>query len=169
MKIAVFGLIFLSALALAKDRDWKIGKVLDSNSARSYLQTGATTTVDSSTIASGTAVTSGNVTTASVTGTTFGSASTQIHNTAVQSTQLLIVGDEYSYLVNDSVLKPVGLPTHGIVTRTIANRKRGCRFVIGDRIDYSQEKGSLWIRDADTKECKLDIIRQERIQRAPNH
>ncbi|MGD1097679.1 MAG: hypothetical protein ABSB35_37545 [Bryobacteraceae bacterium] len=41
---------------------------------------------------------------------------------AIQETQLLIAGDEYAYLISDPVAKPVGLPTRGILTRTIMNR-----------------------------------------------
>ena len=68
-------------------------------------------------------------------------------------------------MVNDPVAKSVGLATHGIVTRSIANRKHGCRFVIGDDVKYVQEKSKLRVLDADTKECVLDIVRQERRQK----
>src|SRR6202521_6250158 len=79
---------------LAANREWKTGKILDSRSARTYIQTGASTDA----------------------------AETKIHTMVIQEAQLLIAGDVYAYLINDPVAKPVGLPTHGIVTRTIMNR-----------------------------------------------
>ena len=81
----------------------------------------------------------------------------------IQDTQLLIVGEQYAYVVNDSVSKSVGLPTHGIVKRAIMNRKHGCRFVVGDNVRYSQDRTKLYVLDADGKECKLDIARQQRL------
>jgi hypothetical protein len=44
----------------------------------------------------------------------------------------------------------------------IANRRHGCRFIVGDNVKYSQEKGDLWVLDADGKEFKVPILRQER-------
>jgi len=44
----------------------------------------------------------------------------------------------------------------------IANHRHGCRFVVGDDVKYSQERGDLWVLDADGKECKEPILRQER-------
>jgi hypothetical protein len=137
-------LVSASCCIAGKEHDWQTGTVLDSESGRTYLQTRATTTA-----------------------TAYGStanANTRIDHTAIQDTQLWIVGKEYTYVVDDSVQKAVGLPTHGIITRSIANRKHGCRFVVGDEIKYAQEKGKLFAIDADGRECKLDIVRQERLQ-----
>ncbi len=80
----------------------------------------------------------------------------------VQDTELMIAGKDYAYVIHDPVAKPVGLPTRGIVTRAIENRGHGCRFVVGDEVKYYQEKAKLHVLDADGKECKLDILRQER-------
>jgi hypothetical protein len=44
----------------------------------------------------------------------------------------------------------------------IVNRKHGCRFIVGEDIRYSQQKGYLWVLDPDDKECKTEIIRQEK-------
>ena len=117
--------------------------------------------------ASSTATTNGTVTGTSTEATVNATTTTNshVHYMAIQDTQLLLVGDEYSYVVDDPVAKSVGLPTHGIVTRSIMNRKHGCRFIIGDDVRYAQEKSKLFVLDADGKECKLDIVRQERVQR----
>jgi hypothetical protein len=47
----------------------------------------------------------------------------------------------------------------------LANRKHGCRFVIGEDIKYAQEKGYLWVLDPDGKECKIPIIRQQVLEK----
>lgn len=129
----------------AKGPDWKIGKVLDSKTSRQYLETSASTT----------ASTDGEETT----------ARTQVHHVIVQETELMIAGKDYTYVIHDPVQKAAGIPTQGILNRAIANRGHGCRFVVGDELKYYQEKAKLHVLDADGKECKLDILRQERIQR----
>jgi hypothetical protein len=157
MKLFMILLLFGTCCIGGKDRDWQTGRVLDSQSGRIYVQTGARTT----------ATTNGTVSPDYGAGSTVNAsttANTRVDQTAIQDTQLWIVGKEYGYLVNDSVQKAVGLPTHGIITRSIANRKHGCRFVVGDEIKYSQEKGKLFAIDADGREYKLDIVRQERLQ-----
>src|SRR5258708_18522436 len=111
-------------LLFAVDREWKIGKVLDSTSAKTYAR----------------------------------------DSMFVKDTQLLIAGDEFSYLIDDPVSKTSKLPTHHIVTRSIANRGHGCRFIVGDNVKYAQDKSNLHILDADGKECKLEILRQNRLQ-----
>jgi hypothetical protein len=70
---------------------------------------------------------------------------------------VIVVGDDYVYTVQDSIQKGGGL-----LTRALANRKRGCRFIVGEEIQYAQDKGNLSVLDADGKECKLQIIRQEK-------
>ncbi len=140
----------------AKDRNWNVGKVLDSQSARTYVRTGAGTT------ASTTATVSPDYGAGSTVN-AHTDSETKIHEMVIQDTQLLIVGEQYAYVVNDSVSKSVGLPTHGIVKRAIMNRKHGCRFVVGDNVRYSQDRTKLYVLDADGKECKLDIARQQRL------
>lgn len=152
-------ILFCAASALvAKERNWQIGKVLDSESARTYIPTGASTS----------ATTAGTVSPDYGSGSTVHantSAQTQIHQMAIQDTELLIVGTEFAYIVDDRVAKSVGVPSHGVVSRAIMNRKHGCRFVMSDEIKYSQEKAKLYVIDADGKECKLDILRQERLRK----
>jgi hypothetical protein len=50
------------------------------------------------------------------------------------------------------------------LTRALANRKHGCRYIVGNAIQYAQEKNILYVRDTDGKEGELDIVRQERLQ-----
>ena len=86
-----------------------------------------------------------------------------MHHTVFQENHVLIKGDDYVYAVDDLSLKAVGMPAYGIVGRAIANRKHGCRMVVGDPIQYEQAKNKLFVQDADGKVCKLDIVRQERV------
>jgi hypothetical protein len=168
----ILGLLLTLPLCLlaGNKHNWKTGKVLDSQAAKTYLQSGASTTSSSSGTAysNGAITSSGPGTTATYSGvttaTSSGAAEMQIHNMAIQSTQLLIVGDEYAYVVEDNLEKAVGPALRGSLTRAIANRKHGCRYIVGDAIEYAQDKGNLYVRDTDGKECKLDIIRQERLQ-----
>jgi len=58
---------------------------------------------------------------------------------------LTIVGDAYTY--------------------TATYRTRDCRFIVGDPVKFAQDKQNkrtLYAVDADGKECKLNIERQER-------
>lgn len=119
-------LLSLAVGLLAADRDWKVGTVRDSRSAKTYFD----------------------------------------DSMVMQDTQLLIVGDEYSYLIDDPVSKTTKLPTHHIVTRSIQNIGHNCRFIVGDPVKYSQDKSKLHILDADGKECKLEILRQQRLKKA---
>jgi hypothetical protein len=83
---------------------------------------------------------------------------------SMRDTDLMIRGDEYSYVVEDTVMKNGSVnPAHGIITRSLANRKHGCRFVIADDVKYYQDKTTLHVIDADGKECKLEVLRQERL------
>lgn len=125
----------------ADKRDWKTGKVLDSQAAKTYVVSGASS---NDWAGNGTEI--------------------QVRHMAIQSTQLVILGAEYSFVIDDSVEKAVGLQVQGSLTRALANRKHGCRYIVGNAIQYAQEKNSLYVRDVDGKECKLDIVRQERLQ-----
>jgi hypothetical protein len=93
--------------------------------------------------------------TGSATATGQSTSTTSIRRVAVQTNELLIEGDDYSYVVQDSRRK--GGP---ILATALANRKHGCRFVVGEDIKYAQEKGDLWVLDADGKECKISILKQ---------
>ena len=75
-----------------------------------------------------------------------------------RESEVRIVGEIYEYIAYDSTTADAGL-----LGRTLANRKHGCRFIVNDEVKYSQEKKTLYVLDADGKECKLDILRQERL------
>jgi hypothetical protein len=79
----------------------------------------------------------------------------------VQDTQLMIVADDFLYVVDDTVLKGRGL--YGSVGRAVANRKHGCHVIIGDPIKYVEDKAFLIVQDVDGKECRMEIVRQERV------
>jgi hypothetical protein len=152
-KILVWSLTFsLLALAAEKDRDWKTGKVADSAmSSREYTR-GATTT----------ATTTGTVSPDYGAGSTVNAtttATTTVRHVEADTNSLIVVGVEYIYTVQDSTRRGGGL-----LTTALANRKHGCRFIVGDEIKYAQDKRKLYVLDADSKECRLDIVRQERYQ-----
>ncbi len=167
-----FLLVCAGVSTFAADHNWSVGQVLDANATRNIVQTG--TTFQANTYGTATAFTNGSVSrnydgsatvnaTTQVSGqsTTVGGA--QMHHTVFQDNHVLIKGDDYVYAVDDLSLKAVGMPTYGIVGRAIANRKHGCRMVVGDPIRYEQAKNKLFVQDADGKVCKLDIVRQERV------
>jgi hypothetical protein len=159
----------MSALGLCADkaRDWKLGRVLDSTSSKSTFATGATTSTSGTSTATantnGTASTVGGTTSLNATTTANGqsqqTSSTVIHHMTVRETELLIVGADYAYVIEDPFA--VSGP---LLKRAITNRKHGCRFIIGEDIKYVQDKGKLIVLDPDGKECKLDIVKQERVQ-----
>jgi TonB family protein len=73
---------------------------------------------------------------------------------------LAIVGEDYAYVIVDTTRE--GGDTLTAIGNIIASRHHGCRFVVGEDVQYSQEKGTLFVIDADGKECKATILRQER-------
>ena len=156
-----------SALAKDKDRDWKLGRVLDSTSSKSTFTTGATSTTNTNGTATantnGTATTTGGTTSLNATTTASGQSqqttSTVVHHMTIRDTELLIVGSDYAYVIEDPYA--VSGP---LLKRAITNRKHGCRFIIGEDIKYVQEKGKLIVLDPDGKECSLDIVKQEKVQ-----
>jgi hypothetical protein len=154
MLVRVASGFFCAATLFAATPDWKTATVQDSQTVRKRVVTAAT----SQTTGEATSSTVGQNTT------TNGQATTQtrVHSVDVRTSQLLIVGDEFSYVVNDT--RASGGNLYGAIGHSIANRKHGCRFVIGDTVKYYQDKGSLHVIDADGKECKTEIVRQERLQ-----
>lgn len=155
------------------DHPWVTGRVLDATGAQTILQSSATSF--SSTSISATATTSASVSgnqiaangmpTTNAAGQTTTATSTVFHHEIDQNTQTWIQGSNYLYLVDDQALKPTVQP-QGLLTRAIANRR--CRMIIGDDVHYAQEKSKLFVLDPDGKECKLDILRQQRIQLVPS-
>jgi hypothetical protein len=161
---AVFlsGILMLAAFGGTKQRDWKVGRVMDSTMSNTIHAIGTVTNTSGTATASGfgTASTAGTGTTVmSGTATASGqsTSSTAIREIAVQSNELLIVADKYLYVVQDSKTYIRG----ALLRNAIVNRKHGCRFVVGEDINYAQEKGDLWVLDPDGKECKVPILRQQ--------
>ncbi len=56
----------------------------------------------------------------------------------LQESQLVIVTADFLFVVSDTVEKGHGL--YGSVARAIDNRKHGCHIIIGDPVDFYQEK-----------------------------
>jgi hypothetical protein len=134
------------AAAAEKERDWKLGRVQDSTSSKTTLQVGATSTTNTTGTATattnGTATTTGAGTSLNATTTSNsqsqGTTSTVIHHITIRDTELLILGADYAYVIEDPYT--VSGP---LLRRAITNRKHGCRFIIGEDIKYVQEKGKL--------------------------
>jgi hypothetical protein len=128
------------------DRVWKTGKVLDSQTAKTFVQTGFSTQVNGNATTFGTtsSTTVGDTSSGTFTATTtaHGTAETQMHSMTINDTQLLIVADDFLYVVNDSVQKGIGL--NGSLARAIGNRRRGCHVIIGDPVQYVDGKGCGW-------------------------
>jgi hypothetical protein len=122
-----------SAFCAKKVKDWKTGKVLDSQAIKTR---------------SGIAPTAESIPT-------------------IRDTDLMILGDEFAYVIEDSrVSGKTSLV--GLTERAISNRHHGCRFIVGDDVKFYQEKAVLHILDADGKECKAEVLRQERLKPNPN-
>jgi len=164
------------ALSAAKDRDWQIGRVLDSAMSRQVYTLGSITNTSGSATASGVATANTTSTATTIGNTTALQSSTSVNSTAaasgqstsytaiqraaVQTNELLIVTHRYLYVIEDTrTYAP------GFLINALANRKRGCRFVVGEDIKYAQEKGYLWVLDPDGKECKVPIMRQQVLEK----
>jgi len=143
MNARILTLVLMAAVSAgaADHRDWKTGKVLDSQTAKTFVQTGASTQSAATANSNGTATANmfGGTTSATYSGTTTatGVSETQIHTMILQENQLLIVGNEFLFLVNDSVEKGVGIRLNGALGRAIANRKHGCHLIINDPVQYA--------------------------------
>jgi hypothetical protein len=98
-------MLSLLTFAAKKDRDWKIGKLVDSSlNGKQYVL-----------------------------------------NIPLDINNLVIHGGDYLY-----------------TARQVMGRRSSCRLIVGDDIKYAQDKRALYVVDADGKECKLEIVRQER-------
>jgi uncharacterized protein len=115
-------------LRASKQKDWKTGKVLDSNSARTSIIVGTLKAID------------------------------------IRNTQLAIAGKEFAYVVNDNRTVGASSTAAGGIIEGIANRRHGCRFIVNDTVRFYQDKAILHVVDADGKECRTDIVRQERLK-----
>jgi len=161
-------LVHVPALAADKkpQHDWKTGKVLDSRLAKLSVPVGATTNSSSTAVTSGqsTSTTVGSTTDTTSTAITSGetTSSTQIAFANIRDNQLVILGNEFAYVVEDTRVS--GGTVLGAAVQAIKNRKHGCRFIVGDDVKFWQDKAILHVIDADGKECKVDILRQERLK-----
>ena len=162
----VFGLILIAVLiesaiaparllAAEKVRDWKTGKVQDSAVDKSVYRTRSS--ASASTIG---AISPDYGAGSTVHATT--TANTRVRNVTVKTNTLVILGDEYAYTVEDASQRTDSLRAGSLLGAALATRKHGCRFIVGEEIKYAQEKDRLYILDADGKECRLDILRQEK-------
>jgi TonB family protein len=139
MKLAISILAVAAALS-ASDHAWQTGKVLDANKTKSSAVTGADIQDN------------GHV---------------NIQSTTVTNTYLVVVGSEFAYTVADTRAQGSLMPHSGmapeLITQAISNRGHGCRFIVNDDVKFYQDKTTLHVIDADGKECRTDIVRQERI------
>jgi hypothetical protein len=145
MAILVVLLAVGAVVYAAKGRTWSAGVTTDAATTRTFIETGVTAQA-------------GNA------GTTTWVAA-QLHGVTIQDTQLSIRSDEFLFIVTDTTEKSHSL--YGIAGRAIANHKRGCRIIINDPIMFSPQGSTLYVIDADGKECKLDLLRQTRIAPPP--
>jgi hypothetical protein len=153
MRYVLLLVSLLSVSLSAAIRVWETGKVLDASRAKASVETGATINATSTTVGP-------------VTSTT-GSIDTQ--STTVTSTYLVIAGSEFAYTVGDTRAQDSLIPhagmVRGAIIQAIGNRGHGCRFIVNDDVKFYQDKNILHVIDADGKECKTEIIRQERVAR----
>jgi hypothetical protein len=123
-------------LAGADQHYWKAGKVLESQSATAYFQAGSTTfsSASASVNGSSTSLLTSNMVSSSgsATGTARSVQQTHFHNMEIESTQLLILGDQYAYVIEDSIEKSIGLATlYDSLGHAIQNGKQGCHRSTG--------------------------------------
>ena len=149
--------LLLPAAGKKLQRSWKTGRVLDSSTTERTYATGAVTNSTGTATATGSATTVGPTTTGSATATGSSTSTTTIQHVTVQSNELLILGIDYLYVIRDERRK--GGP---ILATALHNRHHGCRFIVGEDVKYAQEKGDLYVIDADGKECKTPILRQQK-------
>lgn len=85
-----------------------------------------------------------------------------LRNHPVVETISTVSGREFLYTISDPVDKDE-VDVKGWLGAGSRNHWKDCRYIVGDKILYVQEGRTLHILDVDGKECKLDIIRQERV------
>lgn len=122
--------------AASKKGYWKMGTVTDTQMSKSYVETGGEIQGHRG---------DGYIIGPRITERKFG--------ITTKSTQVAIVGADYTYIVSDEVRKGAVLTL---------NRNKGCRYIVGDEIRYMQDRKNLHILDEDGRKCVVEIIRQER-------
>jgi hypothetical protein len=132
-------LILVSGLRAQQDahgHTWKTAKVLDASTAKTYSE--ATDRTGASTTVS------------------------------LRDTELLLMSDEFAYVVDDS-RQSGRIPLHqgaiGDIRTLATGHHHGCRFIVGDDVKFYQDKANLHVLDADGKQCKTEILRQERLKK----
>jgi hypothetical protein len=78
----------------------------------------------------------------------------------IRDNQLVILGSEFAFVVEDTRVSGGQYR----LAHAIANCHHGCRFIVGDDVKYWQDKTTLHVVDADGKECRVDVLRQERVK-----
>ena len=136
LAVALMVGLSMTISAASKKGYWKMGTVTDTQMNKSYVETGGEIRGHRG---------DGYIIGPSITERKFG--------VTTMSTQVAIAGADYTYIVSDEVRKGAVLTL---------NRKKGCRYVVGDEIRYMQERKSLHIMDDDGRKCVVEIIRQER-------
>jgi hypothetical protein len=84
----------------------------------------------------------------------------------IREKELALVSHDFAYIINDTRTQVNSNMTTTIV-RAVANRHHGCRYIVGDDIRFYQDKAILHVIDVDGKECKAEVMRQERIRKSP--
>jgi hypothetical protein len=87
-----------------------------------------------------------------------------VHSLTIYDNQLALLGSDFMYVIEDTRIGGLGHGVAGITQSAISNRHHGCRFIVGDEVKYWQEKAIIHVLDADNKECKVDVLRQERLK-----
>jgi hypothetical protein len=126
LRYALLLLLLPALLPGAKKPDWKVGKVLDSATAKTYVPAGTTTTTATAGPAGSTAT-----------------SQTTIQSMAIRDTQLLIVSSDFAYIVNDTRTQSGFSTVHGAVIHAVSGRHHGCRFIVGDDVKFYQDKSCM--------------------------
>jgi hypothetical protein len=138
----------LLAVALAgKDRAWQRGTIGDMHSDRASVVTGSPSAYVSPE--------NGSVSTLS--------AKTKTIHNEVKTTELMIIGSFYSYVVTRSGSRTLNVKPGVVIASAMKSASHVGRFIIGDTTRFAQQKNNLYVIDADGQECKLEIIRRERL------
>jgi hypothetical protein len=148
MKAAVSLLLGISCLVWAADkRHWKAGRVLDSEAVNAYLESASALSPPAG-------------------------QQTSLRHRELRRSDLMILGDESGYVIEGRAEKHTETEAveevdfyYDNLGRAIRNDKRGCSYIVNDWISYAYEGGNtLYVNDVHGKTCKLDIVRQERLQ-----
>lgn len=140
MKIRLIGLTVAALLASGlvaakKEHDWQTGKVLDSAASKQYVPTGAVVQPNY--------------------GGPYAPTQIQQGHATVKENHVVIEGSDYTYTINDQTVRQPGTITF--------DHAHGCRYIVGEEIKYAAEKRLMYVRDVDGKECKVEILRQEKL------